>query len=285
MTLNTLPSKNENWAAVAPVYYHVERLTTPPCQILINRVSQILPLDNPTTTAFDNGCGTGVLTTVLKQQYPHIPIVASDYADGMIDILKTKIQLQNWTGVSAQVADSRNLASVKDDSFSHAFSSFMICLAPDPDKIVAEMHRVLKPDGVLGLAVWGKPDFGPFTAPWEKACRQVMPDYESPMLMGEKWTLATNVREGLVKAGFRDVVVWEEECEWAWDGAGEVASYFFDGGNPPNQRWIESFRERGGRVEDVRGVFERLVAEEWGVGSGGGGVVLMAPATLATARK
>ncbi|KAM0801069.1 S-adenosyl-L-methionine-dependent methyltransferase, partial [Usnea florida] len=185
-----------------------------PCQILINRVSQILPLDCPTTTAFDNGCGTGVLTTVLKQHYPHIPILASDCADGMVDILKSKIQLQNWTGVQTQVADSRNLTSVHTDSFSHAFSSFMVCLAPDPDKIVAEMHRVLKPDGVLGLAVWGKPDFGPFTSPWEKACRQVMPDYQQPIQMGAKWTLATNVREGLVKAGFRDVVVWEEECEW-----------------------------------------------------------------------
>lgn len=63
-------SPSDSWGALAPVYAQVERLTTPPCQSILKRVSDLLPLSKPNTSAFDNGCGTGILTAILKEQYP-----------------------------------------------------------------------------------------------------------------------------------------------------------------------------------------------------------------------
>ena len=276
-------SDNDSWGTLAPVYAHVERLTKPPCQSLLNHVSSLLPLSNPNTKAFDNGCGTGVLTTLLKQKHSQLPVVSTDASDGMLSVLRRRVTDGNWKDVIARVVDSRNLSGIEDNSFTHSFSTFMVCLAPEPDKIVREMLRVTKPDGVLGLAVWGDPRFGQFFTPWEKACRQLSPDYESPSVMEETWTLEKNVRAGLEKAGFKDVAVWKENLTWRWESAEELTHYLFEGGNPGNVWVIESFKDGGGDVEKARAIYERLVKENYHAGDGS--VEVKIPATFATARK
>lgn len=276
-------TENENWGATAPAYVHVERLTSPPSQLLLNRVSKIFPLDSPNSTVYDNGCGTGILTAVVKEQYPQVPLLATDASDGMVEILQRRMADQKWQGATARVVDSRNLQGIQDNSFTHTFSTFMVCLAPEPEKIVGEMRRVTKEGGVLGLAVWGDPRFGPFTSPWETACRNFISDYESPILMDPNWTLATNVKAGLDEVGFKDVDVWEEDLSWWWDSADAVSKYFIDGGNPANLRSVDSFKARGGHVDDAKPIFERLIKE--GCGQKDGSIELRVSATLATARK
>ena len=276
-------TESADWGVVAPVYNHVERLTLPAAQTLVKRVSAILPLDSPNTTAFDNGCGTGVLSTVLKQQYPRITLLATDASDGMIDIFRKRIDDQKWVNVTTRVVDSRNLDGVKDGSFTHTLSTFMVCLAPEPEKIVSEMWRVTKEGGVLGLAVWGDPYFGPFTMPWVKACRRQIPDYESATIMDANWTLARNVFAGIEKVGFDDVDVWEEDCSWRWESVEAVSKYFLDGGNPGNLKSIDSFKARGGKVDEVKPHFESMLQDEYGQKDGS--IELHVLATFATARK
>lgn len=276
-------SPSDSWGALAPVYAQVERLTTPPCQSICKRVSDLLPLSKPNTSAFDNGCGTGILTAILKEQYPQIPVLATDVSDGMLSILRRRISDKEWKYVDARVVDSRDLSGIQDDSFTHTFSAFMVCLAPEPDKIAREMLRVTKSGGVLGLAVWGDARFGKFFAPWEQACQELLPDYQPPAVMDEEWTLGTNVKTGLEKAGFKNVEVWNEDQAWEWDSAEELARYLFEGGNPANLKVIESFKERGGDVEKARAIYIRVVDEEYRVGDGS--VEVKIPVTFATARK
>ena len=274
---------SDSWGAVASSYVQVERLTTPPCQTLVNRVSLLLPLNVPNTIAFDNGCGTGVLSAVLRQQYPRLPLLATDASHGMVNILRRRIEHRKWDEVRTRVVDSRNLEGIQDGSFTHVFSTFMVCLAPEPDKIVGEMQRVMKPGGVLGLAVWGDPQFGPFSTPWEKACRRLVPDYEAPMVMDAKSTFPASVEAGLLEPGFKDVVVWEEDVPWRWDDVEAVSKYYLEGNNPGNVGMIDAFKARGGDVEEVRPIFEGIIKED--SGQKDGSIELHAPATLATARK
>ena len=159
----------------------------------------------------------------------------------------------------------------------------MVCLAPEPDQIAREMLRVTKSDGVLGLAVWDDARFGQVFTPWVRACRELLPDYEAPPVMEEEWTLGTNVKAGLEKAGFKDVEVWKEDLGWQWESGEELARYLFDGGNPANVKVIESFKARGGDVEKARAIYIRVVNEEFRAGDGS--VEVQIPATLATARK
>ena len=41
------------------------------------------------------------------------------------------------------------------DKFSHGSNTFIVCLDPEPKEIVRHVFDLLRPAGVLGLAVWG----------------------------------------------------------------------------------------------------------------------------------
>lgn len=274
---------SSGWDNVSSAYVHVERLTTPLCHRLVSITHSKSALDASNATAFDDGCGTGVLTVVLKEQYPSLPIFASDVSPGMIDLFERRIADAGWKDVDARTLDSRKLDGVADASFSHCFSGFMVCLAPDPEEIVKEMHRVTKPGGVLGLAVWADPYFGVFNEPFTKACRTLMPDYESVAIMDSRWTRVGEVKERLVEAGWRNVEAREEKQVWKWGNVEEFSKYFFEGGNPANETMMEMFKKKGGSVAEVKGEFEKLVVQEYGKEDGRvEGSVL---ACLATAMK
>ena len=56
--------------------------------------------------------------------------------------------------------DAANLDNSKglgpDGSLSHAFSTFMIMFTTQPLNVLNEMHRVLQPGKIFGLAIWGE---------------------------------------------------------------------------------------------------------------------------------
>ena len=272
------------WSAHVPAYTHVERLTGPLCQTLVDRVSALVPLESAAATAFDNGCGTGALSGVLKDRHPNLPLLATDTSDGMIEVLRRRVRERGWGDtVTLRVADGRRLDGMEDGSFTHVFSTFMVCLAPEPGKIVSEMLRVTAPGGVLGLAVWGDPRFGAFSQPWTRACRELVAGFAAPMIMDEDWTLAANVEAGLREVGFREVHVREEHVPFRWESVGVLSEYIFHGGNPANLKMVDAFRAQGGDMDKVRPIFERVIKEE--SGRDDGSVVVSVSATLATARK
>ena len=185
--------------------------------------------------------------------------------------------------MTTRIVDSRKLEGIKDGSFTQTFSTFMVCLAPEPEKIISEMRRITTEGGVLGLAVWADPYLGATSTPWEKACRKIIPDYKRPMLMETDWTLIENVIAGLAKAGFKDVHAWEETIPWIWDSVEHLSKYFFEGGNPVHVGMIDSFKARGGNVDEARSIFERVIEDEYSQKDGS--IEIQVLVNLATARK
>ena len=271
------------WSSAARVYSKVEYLILPFIEKLAERAQAIQDLNNSEAKAMDNGCGTGLTSAVLKQHYVSLPVHAYDISEGMVEIIKSRAAHSDWTSFTAQVLDGRNLIGIADDTFTHTFSTFMICLAPDPDLIAKEMYRVTRKNGVLGLAVWGEPYFAPFNDPWTKACRKWIPDYEPVQVMGSAWTCIEEVKAGLERAGFRDVDIQEKSGPWTWENVDVMSKYFFDGKNPGNDAMISSFREQGGNIDKIKSTFEQIFKEDYaGQGESLEGTVLTC---LATARK
>lgn len=114
---------------------------------------------------------------------------------------------KEWKDVQTRTVDASKLEGIADGNLTHVFSTFMICLAPEPDLIAREMYRVIKPGGVLRLAVWADPYFGFCNMPWTKACRTVMPEYEAVAPMDGRWSQTEDVKANLEGVGFEIVDV------------------------------------------------------------------------------
>ena len=256
------------WTHVSRVYEKIQRLTLPLAERLVTHVHSIHPLTTRGAHAFDNGCDTGILTTALKTLSPNLRIFASDASSGMVSLQDEKIAENGWKEVETRTLDARRLEGVDDGRFSHSLSTFMICLAPGSDDIAREMYRVTRRGGIVGLAVYSDPYFGVFNTPWTQACQSLIPEYESVLLMSEKWTRAAAVKAGLEEVGFRDVNVSEERQMWKWESVQELNEYFFEGGNPGNVLMVEPFLKMGGDMGEARRRFDGLVGEMYGVKGG-----------------
>jgi SAM-dependent methyltransferase len=80
-------------------------------------------------------------------------------------------------------------------------------LVLDPDRALAEAHRVLQPGGVAVWSVWGRPEHSPiFTLPLQAAARVglVLPESRSNFHLGERAALRVRAQAH----GFRHVLAW-----------------------------------------------------------------------------
>jgi len=88
------------------------------------------------------GCGTGFYTRVLSEKAESV--VATDISPGMLEVAKEEIKAET---VKFQLEDCQK-TSFPDGAFDTAFMSLVIHFT-DPERTLAEMHRVLKRGGAL----------------------------------------------------------------------------------------------------------------------------------------
>ena len=264
-TLDAQGKEYGEWDSMSAMYENaVARLTGTIVSELVQWTNDVLSLSSSNTKAMDNGCGTGSLSSVIKDRCPSVPLLATDYSQGMIDKVQKAAEERGWSNFKARVQDARDLSSVECESLTHVFSSFMICLAPDPDQIAGEMLRVLQTGGILGLTVWGDPNFGYWEEAWTKACRELDPSYKPKSMMDPEWTYADNVERGLTRAGFKDVKIRSKHYPWRWESVKPALKYFFNGHNPKLEELHRSWTERGWRIDIIKPMYERKLVEAFG---------------------
>ena len=272
------------WSLHAAKYRQAADGAIFPCALLLaDECHQISPLDGPLAKALDDGTGTGVVTAALKSLYPSLHVIAADVSQGMIDSVTTRISDGGWENVEARLLDAQNLEGIEDASLSHVLSTFMVCFTPDPEKVVAEMLRVTRPGGVLGLGVWADPYFGALNTPFTKACMELDPGYQSVPIMDEEWTRAENVEEGLKEAGYVDVRMREMVMLKEWASLDEACDHFWNGRNPAVMLMHDSWKADGRPpLEELKPAFRRLYGEAM---DRDGKVVSEIWITMGTARK
>ncbi len=133
----------EFWSKVAQKYDRVVDLQIGPTtrSLVRDRVAKEGRLGN----LAEFGCGTGFYTQVLADKADSV--VATDLSPGMLAVAQDQIKATN---VTLQVEDCQK-SSLPDGAFDTAFISLVIHFT-EPDKTLAEMHRILKPRGTLIIA-------------------------------------------------------------------------------------------------------------------------------------
>lgn len=97
----------------------------------------------------DVGCGTGVLTReAARRAGPTGSVTGLDLAPGMLEVARRQLPTVTW------VQGSADHLPFADATFDQVVSQFALMFFPERERALQEMQRVLRPGGVLAVAVW-----------------------------------------------------------------------------------------------------------------------------------
>ena len=107
----------------------------------------------PGDRVLDFGCGNGRLAGFLGGEYKHY--VGVDISKNLIDIAKQRYHSENISFV--KLSSDFSSLPFKDNQFDIIFSIAVFHHFPSgkyTSEVFSELHRVLKPDGKIVIAVW-----------------------------------------------------------------------------------------------------------------------------------
>jgi len=99
----------------------------------------------------DVAAGNGNLALLAAEE--GADVVASDIAPAQVELGEARLEAEG-VDVEWVVADAEE-QPFEDDRFDCAASVFGVMFAPRPEVAAAEMFRVVKPGGTIGIAAWG----------------------------------------------------------------------------------------------------------------------------------
>ncbi len=115
--------------------------------------------DHTVERALDLGAGAGLLLAVIQQKYKQAMVVGVDRSEGLLTLANSDASLA--------VADAVSLG-FPTDVFDLVVMAFVLFHLPDPNVGLAEVRRVLRPGGVLGLTTWAGDLVSPAVQIWNE---------------------------------------------------------------------------------------------------------------------
>jgi SAM-dependent methyltransferase len=141
-------SKKDNWASGDLYEPYVGRWSRLVAQEFLKW------LDRPIGGHWlDVGCGTGALSQTILNTYDPQIVKGIDRSEGFVDYARNKV---NDPRVTFEVGDAQSLP-VDSNSYDAAVSGLVLNFVPQPEKMISEMVRAVKENGVVAVYVW---DYG-----------------------------------------------------------------------------------------------------------------------------
>ena len=254
-------ASQEAWTTTAPTYSsNVGRTSALSASRLVQLIDGKSPIADD-SLVLDVGAGTGAVTFALASRFSRTNIVATDISKSMLD----SIAAANLANVQTRVFDAHCLSRELDKkTYSHVFNTFMLQAITTPLDALREMHSVLKPDGVIGVAVWGQ-RIGPFEI-WEAACRKLEPSYEllAPFEDANAWRTPGELAGALETVGFGDVATEEVRMPFEFESAEAFAEFWFGAKNPAAIKLMGHWHKES--IEGMKEVVLRVVRDEYADG-------------------
>ncbi|CAG8974634.1 hypothetical protein HYALB_00009812 [Hymenoscyphus albidus] len=262
--MSTPWAKPEIWDTAAAKYNDAVGRSS---RIGAKRLIELSPISRPDARAIDLGAGTGSLTRQLAASFPNLPILGTDISPGMLDAL-ISLDKKKGSQITTQVVDMASPigGEASEGKFSHVFSTMAIQVLPDPasDGTLGQWARLLKPGGVIAIALWNfDENCGPH-AIWNEAATAVDPNYvPPPILTPQAWTGCADLEKGLERSGFLNVKT--EVVHLGFDvGKEGFLKFFWESGNPMPVDRQGSFK---GDLDKVRVEMEKFLEVKYDRGT------------------
>jgi SAM-dependent methyltransferase len=222
---------SSNWAAsfeaadisAMQVYDEVlvPRLFTPCARLLLDRVDL-----RPGEALVDIACGPGSVTRLAATAVGRGGRVTGiDLSPAMLAIAQAKPALRNAAAIDYQRAPADRLP-VAQAAFDVAICQHGLQFFPDRAAALAEVRRVLRPGGRVGIAVWAEIEQSPAFVALEDAVRQVVGDEPADRYRSGPWGMphADRLRELLEESGFDHVRVTQAVLPLSFECAAQLGS-------------------------------------------------------------
>jgi ubiquinone/menaquinone biosynthesis C-methylase UbiE len=178
----------------------------------------------------DVGAGTGVVALQAKAWVgPEGKVTGSDVSTAMVALAKQAAAEQGITDVTFCQMDAEQLDAL-DASFDAVTCAFSLFQFPDMNRALAEMWRVLKPGGWLGLSNWGPGYFSPVASLQRDLFREFG---LRPLLTNPIAFRPDALQTLLCEAGFAMAELIEETEEVWFENPEEVWAFNLDMGPFP----------------------------------------------------
>ena len=159
----------------------------------------------------DLGAGTGQAAIALKRRYPRSRVLAIDIALGMLQQAKRRqTLLRRFDRVAADAAG----LPLQDASADMVFSSLMLQWCNDPDRVLRECRRVLRPGGVLHFSTLGPDTLIELRKSWQAA--------DPAHAHVSRFIDMHDLGDALGRAGFAEPVLDVERYTLTYDDAREL---------------------------------------------------------------
>ncbi len=140
------------WDKAAAYYERSWQAQLEPAQTTLLELACLTPGDR----VLDVACGTGLVTLrAASLVAPGGEVVGTDISEEMVATARNTARARGIANVAFERADAEELA-FDACSFDAALCVLGLMYAPDPEKAVAEMRRVVRPGGCSACAVWGQ---------------------------------------------------------------------------------------------------------------------------------
>ncbi|HEX6143473.1 MAG TPA: methyltransferase domain-containing protein, partial [Geminicoccaceae bacterium] len=104
----------------------------------------------PGLRILDLGCGTGALVETVVERSRPAAVTGLDSAAAFLALVRRRVSDPR---VRFEQGDAQALP-FEDDAFDAAVSGLVLNFVPRPAEAVAELRRVVRPEGVVALYVW-----------------------------------------------------------------------------------------------------------------------------------
>lgn len=172
------------------------------------------------TRILDAGCGTGGGTQLLRQRYPQAQCLLLDFAEGMLQQARQRQQsllgrVKAFLGQSSTFAIGGDLEHlpIADESVDLVWSNLAVQWCNDLDQTLQEIHRVLKPEGLIIFST-----FGPDTLKELRASTAI----DAEHVHVSRFIDMHDIGDAMVRAGFAAPVLDVEQFELTYDNVKAV---------------------------------------------------------------
>lgn len=211
------------WDKAAPYYERSWQAQLEPAQSALLDMAGLARGEQ----VIDVACGTGLVTfRAAALTAPEGKVVGTDISEEMVAAARDAASAKAVANVAFERMDAEELG-FEADTFDVALCALGLMYAPDPERAVAQMYRVLKPGGRAVCAVWGERR----NCGWAEIFPIVDGRVQSEVCpMFFRMGTGEVLRQAMAAAGFRATTSRRIETQLVYADADEACEAAFAGG-------------------------------------------------------